>query len=48
MIETPAADRDGGYRVMKQILALKNQPTAVFAINNLTALAPCRSSATLE
>ena len=38
VIETPAADRDGGFRVMKQILALKNRPTAVFAINNLTAL----------
>jgi LacI family transcriptional regulator len=38
VIETPAADRDGGYRVMKQILALPNRPTAVFAINNMTAL----------
>ncbi len=38
VIETPTADRDGGYRVMKQVLALDNRPTAVFAINNLTAL----------
>jgi LacI family transcriptional regulator len=32
------ADRAGGYGAMQQILALRPPPTAVFAVNNMTAL----------
>ncbi len=32
------ADRAGGYAAMRQILELKPQNTAVFAVNNMTAL----------
>jgi LacI family transcriptional regulator len=33
-----SADRAGGYAAMQQILGLSNPPTAVFAVNNMTAL----------
>ncbi len=32
------ADRAGGYAAMQQILSLRSPPTAVFAVNNMTAL----------
>ena len=31
-------DRIGGYRAMQQILRLEPRPTAVFAVNNMTAM----------
>jgi LacI family transcriptional regulator len=31
-------DRIGGYRAMQQILRLESRPTAVFAVNNMTAM----------
>jgi len=37
VIET-SADRNGGYSAMQQILSLDPRPSAVFAVNNMTAL----------
>ncbi|HET6282150.1 MAG TPA: LacI family DNA-binding transcriptional regulator [Polyangia bacterium] len=33
-----SADRAGGYGAMQQILGMRPRPTAVFAVNNMTAL----------
>jgi LacI family transcriptional regulator len=38
LIVRTSADRAGGYAAMQQILGLDSRPTAVFAVNNMTAL----------
>lgn len=38
LIIRTSADRPGGYGAMQQILGLQPRPTAVFAVNNMTAL----------
>ncbi|HVJ21931.1 MAG TPA: LacI family DNA-binding transcriptional regulator, partial [Polyangiaceae bacterium] len=38
LVVRTTADRVGGYGAMQQILALRPPPTAVFAVNNMTAL----------
>jgi LacI family transcriptional regulator len=38
LIVRTTANRDGGYHAMQQILGFDPRPTAVFAVNNMTAL----------
>ena len=38
LIVRTTSDRDGGHRAMQQILGFDPRPTAVFAVNNMTAL----------
>jgi hypothetical protein len=38
LVAQTTVDRIGGYRAMQQILRLKPRPTAVFAVNNMTAM----------
>ncbi|HEY2729627.1 MAG TPA: LacI family DNA-binding transcriptional regulator [Polyangia bacterium] len=38
IIVRTTADRGGGYAAMQEILSLETPPTAVFAVNNMTAL----------
>jgi LacI family transcriptional regulator len=38
LVVKATVDRIGGYRAMQQILRLERRPTAVFAVNNMTAM----------
>jgi LacI family transcriptional regulator len=38
LVAQTTVDRIGGYRAMQQILRLEPRPTAVFAVNNMTAM----------
>jgi LacI family transcriptional regulator len=38
LVVQTTVDRIGGYRAMQQILRLEPRPTAVFAVNNMTAM----------
>ena len=38
LVFVTTVDRIGGYRAMQQVLRIEPRPTAVFAVNNMTAL----------